>query len=242
MKRLYVVGIGPGSYEKMTQEAVTVLRTCEVIAGYTVYVELLKEQFPEKEYIITGMKREEERCRMAFEQAGQGKTTAMVCSGDSGVYGMAGIILELWEEYPEVEVEVIPGITAAISGGARLGAPLGHDFVIISLSDLLTSWDKICLRLKCAAMSDMAICIYNPSSKKRSDYLKKACDIIAGETGTDRICGYVKNIGRDGEFCKLLSLQELRDEPVDMFTTVFIGNSETKIINGKMVTPRGYPL
>ena len=242
MKRLYVVGMGPGDYQGITGEAIDVLNSCDVIAGYTVYVDLLKEHFPDKEYVVTGMKREEERCRLAFEQAMNGKTTAMVCSGDAGVYGMAGIILQLWKEYEMVDVEVIPGVTAAMSGGAVLGAPLGHDFAVISLSDLLTPWDKICLRLKCAAVSDMVVCLYNPSSKKRADYLKKACHILLEEKDENTVCGYVKNIGRKGESYKLLTLKELADEQVDMFTTVFIGNSCTKEINGKMVTPRGYHL
>ena len=242
MKHLYVIGIGPGAYSKLTGEAMDILNSCEVIAGYSVYVDLLREHFPDKEYVVTGMTREEERCRLAFQHAMKGKTTAMVCSGDSGVYGMAGIILELWEEYEDVEVEVIPGITAALSGGALLGAPLGHDFAIISLSDLLTPWDKICLRLKCAAVSDMVVCLYNPSSRKRADYLKKACDILLEEKHEDTVCGYVRNIGRQGEYCKVLSLRELADEQVDMFTTVFIGNSCTKVVKGKMVTPRGYHL
>lgn len=242
MKRLYVVGMGPGAYEKMTGEAIEILNSCDVIAGYTVYVDLLRGYFPDKDFVVTGMKREEERCRLAFMKAKEGKTTAMVCSGDSGVYGMASIILELWEEYQEVDVEVIPGITAAISGGAVLGAPLGHDFAVISLSDLLTPWEDICLRLKCAAMSDMVICLYNPSSRKRADYLKKACDILLKEKQDTTVCGYVKNIGREGECYKILSLKELALEQVDMFTTVFIGNSHTKTVNGKMVTPRGYHL
>lgn len=242
MNRLYVVGMGPGAIKKMTQEAFDILNTCEVIAGYTVYIDLLKEHFPDKEFVVTGMKQEEKRCRLAFEAASSGQTTAMVCSGDAMVYGMAGIILELSEEYENVEVEIIPGVTAALSGGAVLGAPLGHDFSIISLSDLLTSWEQICLRLKCAALSDMAICLYNPSSKKRADYLKKACEIIWKERNVDVVCGYVKQIGREGQSYKILKLSELIEEEVDMFTTVFIGNSNTKIINGKMVTPRGYHL
>lgn len=240
MKQLYVVGIGPGCYEKMTGEAVNILNMCEVIAGYTVYVDLVREYFKDKEYIVTPMKAEKERCRLAYESADKGKTTAMVCSGDASVYGMAGIILELGEDYPEVEVQIIPGITAALSGSAILGAPVGHDFAIISLSDLLTPWDKICLRLKCAAEADFVICLYNPSSKKRADYLRKACDIILGYQKGNTICGYVRNIGRQGQEYKVLTLEELKEESVDMFTTVFIGNSQTRLINGHMVTPRGY--
>lgn len=242
MKRLYAIGMGPGAYEKMTEEAIEILNACDVIAGYTVYVELIQEYFPDKEFITTGMRQEEERCRLAYIKAQEGKTTAMICSGDSGVYGMASIILELWKDYEDVEVEIIPGVTAAISGGALLGAPLGHDFSVISLSDLLTPWEIICLRLKCAAVSNMVICLYNPSSRKRPDYLRKACDILLKEKQENTVCGYVKNVGRKGETYKILSLKELATEQVDMFTTVFIGNTHTKVINGKMVTPRGYQL
>lgn len=177
---------------------------------------------------------------MAFEEAGQGKTVAMVCSGDAGVYGMSGLILELQQEYLECEVEVVSGVTAALAGGAVLGAPLMHDFAVISLSDLLTPWEKIETRLRCAAEADFSICIYNPSSKKRADYLKRACDIILGQTKEERVCGIVSNIGREGQRARVLMLSELRDTQVDMFTTVFIGNSQTKRIGERMVTPRGY--
>lgn len=240
MCRLYVVGIGPGEYEKMTLEAQNILAQCEVIAGYTVYVDLLKKHFSDKEYIVTGMTKETERCRLALQSAAAGKRTAMVCSGDAGVYGMAGILLELGEDYPQVDISVVAGVTAALSGAAVLGAPLGHDFAVISLSDLLTSWDKIELRLKCAAMSDMAICLYNPSSRKRRDYLQRACNLILEYQNQDTVCGFVKNIGREGECYEILLLSQLAEAKVDMFTTVFIGNSQTRQIKNRMVTPRGY--
>jgi precorrin-3B C17-methyltransferase len=226
----------------MTQEALETLEMCEVIAGYTVYVDLLREQFADKEYIVTGMKQERKRCELALAAAASGRKTAMVCSGDAGVYGMAGILLEMGEAYENVEIVVIAGVTAALSGAAVLGAPLGHDFAVVSLSDLLTPWEKIEKRLKCAAMSDFAICIYNPSSKKRSDYLKRACGIVMQYQSGDTICGYVKNIGREGESFRIMKLHELAQEEVDMFTTVFIGNSMTKKLGGRMVTPRGYRL
>jgi len=164
----------------------------------------------------------------------------MVCSGDAGVYGMAGLIYELSTDYPPIEIEIIPGITAACSGAAVLGAPLIHDFAVISLSDLLTPWELIETRLHSAAKSDFVLCLYNPSSKKRSDYLEKACNIIMEHQSPDTVCGYVKNIGREGQISQLFTLKELAVTKVDMFTTVYIGNSQTKIINGKMVTPRGY--
>ena len=242
MKQIYVVGLGPGAYDAMTFEADSVLRDCEVIVGYNVYVDLIRERYSDKEFVCTGMTKETERCMLAYEAASRGRTTAMVCSGDSGVYGMAGIMLELNERYPEVSVTVVPGITAALSGGAVLGAPLGHDFAVISLSDLLTPWETIAKRLRGAAMSDMVICIYNPCSKKRRDYLMRACDIIMEFASPRTVCGYVKNIGRDGETGRVLTLRELRDEILDMFTTVFIGNSSTVRIDDRMVTPRGYKI
>ena len=238
--KLYVVGIGPGSYEDMTIRAVNALKDSEIIVGYTVYVDLLREHFPEKEMLTTPMRQEQERCQMAILKALEGKRVAMVCSGDSGVYGMSGLILQLAKESPDSEIEVIPGVTAALSGGAVLGAPLGHDFAVISLSDLLTPMELIEDRLKNSASSDMVICLYNPSSKKRADYLKNACEIVLQHQKPETVCGLVRNIGRDGEEMEVLTLSQLKDTNVDMFTTVYIGNSMTREINGRMVTPRGY--
>ncbi|MBE5979771.1 MAG: precorrin-3B C(17)-methyltransferase [Paenibacillaceae bacterium] len=238
--KLYVVGIGPGSYEDMTIRAVNALIDSEIIVGYTVYVDLLREHFPEKEMLTTPMRQEQERCQMAILKAQEGKRVAMVCSGDSGVFGMSGLILQLAKESPDLEIEVIPGVTAALSGGAVLGAPLGHDFAVISLSDLLTPMELIEDRLKNSASSDMVICLYNPSSKKRTDYLKNACEIVLQHQKPETVCGLVRNIGRDGEEMEVLTLAQLKDTNVDMFTTVYIGNSMTREINGRMVTPRGY--
>lgn len=240
--KISVIGIGPGAYENLTIRADQALKECDVVVGYTVYVDLVKEYYGEKEFLSTPMKREVDRCRLAFEEAKKGKKVAMVCSGDAGVYGMAGLMYEVGEEFPEVELEVIPGITAALAGGAVLGAPLTHDFAVISLSDLLTPWETIEKRLHAAAKADFCVSLYNPSSKKRKDYLKKACDIFLQYKALDTVCGYVKNIGREGEEMSILSLKELADTEVDMFTTVFIGNSNTKILREKMITPRGYQI
>ncbi len=242
MAKIYVVGIGPGSYENMTQRAQDALRCCDVIVGYTVYIDLVKEHFPDKQMLTTPMRREVERCRLAFEQAQQGRTVAMICSGDAGIYGMTGVMEELRAEYPGVELETVPGISAVISGAAILGAPLMHDFAVISLSDLLTPWEKIEKRLACAAEADFVICLYNPSSHKRKDYLKRACEIVLRHAAPETVCGIAKNIGREGEDIAVLTLAELRDTPVDMFSTVFIGNSQTKNVGGRMVTPRGYKI
>ncbi|MDO5335919.1 MAG: precorrin-3B C(17)-methyltransferase [Eubacteriales bacterium] len=240
MSKIYVVGIGPGSYEQMTGRAVQALQCSDAIIGYTVYVDLVKEHFPGKEFLTTGMKKEVERCTLAFEEARKGKNVSMICSGDAGVYGMSGLMYEVGVNYPDIELEIIPGVTAATGGAAVLGAPLIHDFCLISLSDLLTPWEKIEARLLGASKADFVICLYNPSSKKRHDYLKKACDLMMTYKSPETVCGIVGNIAREGEISRVMTLQELRDTQVDMFTTVFIGNSQTKSIGGKMVTPRGY--
>ena len=240
MNKLYVIGIGPGEYEQMTLKAIHAMEKSEVIIGYTVYVDLVKEHFPGKEFLTTPMKKEVDRCVMAFEEAKKGKVVSMICSGDAGVYGMSGLMYEVGVNYPEVELEIIPGVTAATGGAAVLGAPLIHDFCLISLSDLLTPWEKIEARLLAAAEADFVVCMYNPSSRKRSDYLQKACDLMMQYKSPETVCGIVSYIGRDGEHYEVMDLKTLRDTKVDMFTTVWVGNSQTKEINGKMVTPRGY--
>ena len=155
---------------------------------------------------------------------------------------MAGLMYEISEEFnnSNIDIEIIPGVTAALGGASVLGAPLIHDFAVISLSDLLTPWEKIEARLKAAAASDLVVCLYNPSSRKRKDYLKRACEYLLENKSADTVCGYVRNIGREGECFELCTLGELKDRQVDMFTTVFVGNEQTKIIDGHMVTPRGY--
>lgn len=239
MNKLSVVGMGPGSYDQMTIRAAQALQEAQVIAGYSVYVDLVKPHFPDKEYLVTPMRQEADRCRMAIDAACAGKSVAMISSGDAGVYGMAGLIYEL-AQGRDLQIEVIPGVTAALSGGAVLGAPLTHDFAVISLSDLLTPWEKIEARLDMAARADFSIVLYNPSSMKRADYLRRAVEILLRHKAPETVCGAVRNIGRDGESYELMSLTELADHQADMFTTVFIGNSQTRNLSGKMVTPRGY--
>ena len=238
--KVTVIGLGPGGGADLTGRARAALEGCDLIVGYTAYIELVKPDFPEKEVLSTGMRREVDRCRAAVEAALTGKNVAVVCSGDSGVYGMAGLIYEVAQEYDPIEIEVVPGITAACGGAAVLGAPLTHDFAVISLSDLLTPWEKIEKRLTAAAQADFVICLYTPSSKNRPDYLQRACDILLRDKDPDTVCGYVRNIGREGETAVMCPLSRLRDTQVDMFTTVFIGNSQTRWLGGKMVTPRGY--
>lgn len=238
--KLYVIGIGPGGADQMTPRALAAIQDSDIIAGYTTYIDLVRPLIGEKEILQTPMKQEIDRCTRARDAALTGRTVAMICSGDAGVYGMAGLMHEVCAEHPEIDIEVVPGITAACAGAAVLGAPLIHDFAVISLSDLLTPWEKIEKRLDLASQADFCICLYNPSSKKRADYLQKACDIMLRSKSPDTPCGTVQNIGRDGECGTVYTLAALRDVKVDMFTTVFVGNSQTRVIGGKMVTPRGY--
>jgi len=272
LSKIYAVGIGPGDYEQMTLKAIQTLEKCDVIIGYTVYVDLVKEHFPDKEFLTTPMKQEIVRCKMAFEEARMGKQVAMICSGDAGVYGMAGLLYELKhklyahepriygdieaetkaetdieakiiteaETKAEIDIEIVCGVSAVISGAGLLGAPLMHDFCVVSLSDLLTPWEQIETRLKHAAQGDFSICLYNPSSHKRQDYLEKACRILLEFKAETTVCGIAKNIGRKDESYEILTLERLMTTQVDMFTTVFIGNSQTQLMENKMVTPRGY--
>lgn len=239
MGSITVIGIGPGKKEYMTQEAIDALKDSDLIVGYTTYINILDEEFKNKEILSTPMRQEEERVRLCLLKAKEGFKVALVCSGDAGVYGLASLVYEMSID-EDVDINVISGVTAANSGAAILGAPLNHDFCVISLSDLLTPWELIENRLIMAAKGDFCIALYNPSSNKRPDYLMKACDILLNIIEAERPCGWVKNIGRNDTESRVCSLKTLRDEKVDMFTTVFIGNSNTKIINGKLVTPRGY--
>lgn len=240
--RIYIIGMGPGREEMMTAEALDALERSDVIIGYTVYIKLLGERFAGKELLTTPMRQESERCELCFAEVQKGKQVSLICSGDAGVYGLASLMFEMGKRHPETELVVIPGITAANSGAAVLGAPLNHDFCVISLSDLLTPWEKIEKRLTAAAEGDFAMAIYNPSSHKRKDYLARACDILLRVIEAERPCGYVENIGREGTRAVTCTLRELRNAQVNMFTTVFVGNSGSEIVNGKLITKRGYEI
>ena len=240
MGKLYIVGFGPGSAEQMTELCKSCLLGSDVIVGYTGYINMLRPLFSDKTFYESGMTLETERCQKAIELANEGKTVCVVSSGDSGIYGMASLVFELAEGIPELEIEVIPGVTAAISGAALLGAPIGNDFAVISLSDLLTPWETIEKRLRAAAAGDFAICLYNPGSKKRTGHIKSACDILLEAMPADRPCGITRSIGRDGQSISLLTLGRLRETQVDMTETVFIGNSGTRFIGGRLVASRGY--
>ncbi len=238
--KIYVVGIGPGDPMFLTPQARQAIADSEVIVGYKLYIDLLGDLSDGKELVASSMKRETERCKIAVETALKGKTVAVVCSGDAGVYGMAGLVLEIAEPHPDLDIEIIPGVTAAISAAAVLGSPLTNDFAVVSLSDLLTPWEVIEKRLSSASAGDFVTCLYNPGSKTRTDYLSRACEIILQHKPAETACGLVQNIGREGESSKICTLAELQNFPVDMFTLVIIGNSQTKVINNRLVTQRGY--
>jgi precorrin-3B C17-methyltransferase len=244
MKKITVVGIGPGSINGMTAEAHTALSAAELIAGYTAYIDLVAPFFPGTPVYRTGMMQETERCRFALEQAASGITVALVCSGDSGVYGMSSLVYELSHLFPAVDIEIISGVTAALSGAAVLGSPLTNDFAVISLSNLLTPQNVIERRLRAAAAGDFCIALYNPASHRRPDTLRHACRILEEILAPATPGGWVRNIGRDGCSSSICTLDELSRAELDMFCTAFIGNSMTKVIatrqGERLVTCRGY--
>ena len=212
MGKLYVVGFGPGGYEHMTAKCIDVIKNADVVTGYTTYVNILKEYFPDKNYIATPMMQEVKRCEMAVEEGAQ------------------------------IEIETVPGVTAASAAASVLGAPLMHDFAVISLSDLMTPLDLIMKRVDCAGQGDLIVCLYNPKSKKRVDYVEKAADILMKYRKAETPVGIVRNAGRKDESHCITTLGALKDADIDMFSVVIIGNSQTYEKNGRMITPRGYRL
>jgi precorrin-3B C17-methyltransferase len=238
--KIFVVGLGPGGKDQLTPRGEAALAASDVLVGYTVYIDLIRDRWPEKELVATPMTTEVDRCLLCLDRALGGQTAAMVCSGDPGIYGMAGLMYQVCRDHPEVEIQVIPGVTAASAGAALLGAPLMHDFAVISLSDALTPWETIEKRLLAAADGDFVLCIYNPASHRRPDTLARAAEILLTRLPPERPCGLARRVGREGESWEICTLRELGKIPADMFTTVFIGNGRTLILNGRMVTPRGY--
>lgn len=241
---ILVIGLGPGNGTEITPRALSALRSCDVVVGYSVYIDIVNDILPGLDTRPFPMKHEVERCRNALGIATSrpdGATVGIVSSGDPGVYGMAGVLLEVVHEAgTDVDVEIVPGITACCSAAARVGAPLTHDFAVISLSDLLTPWETIAKRLRLAAEADFVLCLYNPASRKRHDYLRRACEAIAPFKSPTTPCAWVRMAGRADESFQIIPFSELTDTEVDMFCTVLIGNSMTKAFGGRMVTPRGY--
>jgi len=241
--KLFVVGVGPGHPLDRTRRAEAALRQSEVIAGYTKYIELVEDLCEGKELISTGMTREVDRCRMALDKVAQGYVVSLISSGDAGIYGMAGLALELAAaEGMDVDIEVAPGVSAANAAGALLGAPLSLDFATISLSDLLVPWEMIKKRLEAVAAADMACALYNPKSRKRVAQLEAAADIFRRSRPGSTPVGVCDSIGLDGQSVRISDLDNFQKEEIGMRTIIIIGCSDTKVINGRMVTPRGYSL
>lgn len=238
MGKLYVIGIGPGGLDEMTLRAVKAIEESDIIVGYTKYIEMIKDLIKDKEIFKTGMRGEEERCKEALKLS-KDKKVALISTGDSGIYGMAGLILEM-RKYEDVEI--IPGITASSAAGSVLGAPLMHDNCNISLSDLMTPYEDIKKRVRLAAEGDFVISLYNPKSKGRPHYLRECIDIIKEFRDDKTPIAVVRNALREGERKEIFTLKDFNDEVVDMFSIVIIGNSKSYIKDGYFVTPRGYKI
>lgn len=237
--KIYVVGIGPGLHEHMTNAARVAIEKSDVIVGYSTYLNIIEDIIKDKEIDSSGMKKETDRCKRAIEYAMTGKTVAVVSSGDPGVYGMAGLVLELAED---MDVEIVPGVSAANAAASALGAPLMHDYCVISLSDLLTDWELIKRRLEAAGMGDFVVALYNPKSIKRVEHIEVAREIMLKHKKADTPVGIVQNARREGERVVVTTLEDMLSHEIDMFTTVIIGNGNTYVKDGKMVTPRGYKI
>lgn len=238
---IYVIGIGPGCRDLMTQEAISAMEDAEVIVGYKTYIKLVEDFIKDKEVVQNGMRKEVDRCQDAIDIAKTGKKVAAISSGDAGIYGMAGLILELiTKQELDIPVKVVPGVTASIGAAAVLGAPIMHDFCHISLSDLLTPWEVIEKRLRLAAEADFVICLYNPRSKGRSEHLANAFKIMGEFKDGSTPVGIVKDVGREDQEKFICTFDTMDFERVDMTTMVIIGNKSTYIHDDLMITPRGY--
>ena len=238
MGKIYVVGLGPGNKENMTFRAYDVLKNSDIIIGYKTYVDLIEGMFPDKKIIKSYMKKEVERCEETLKLALEGNIISLISSGDAGVYGMAGLMLEIAGD--QVEVEIVPGITSANASASLGGAPIVHDSVNISLSNLLTDWELIKKRIDLASQGDFVITLYNPKSSGRPELINEARDIMLKHKRKDTPVLIARNVGREGENYDITTLDKMLDYEINMFSTVIIGNSNTKVVNNKMITPRGY--
>ena len=238
MGKIYVVGLGPGNKENMTFRAYDVLKNSDIIIGYKTYVDLIEGMFPDKKIIKSYMKKEVARCEETLKLALEGNIISLISSGDAGVYGMAGLMLEIANG--QVEVEIVPGITSANASASLGGAPIVHDSVNISLSNLLTDWELIKKRIDLASQGDFVITLYNPKSSGRPELINEARDIMLKHKRKDTPVLIARNVGREGEDYDITTLDKMLDYEINMFSTVIIGNSNTKVVNNKMITPRGY--
>jgi precorrin-3B C17-methyltransferase len=241
--KIYIVGTGPGAKEHMSLRAIEALKESDVIVGYKTYIDLLSGIIEGKTVISSGMRRETERCSQVIGLAAEGKTVSLISSGDPGVYGMAGILLEmLHQSQHQIAVEIVPGITSALSSASLAGAPLMNDFAVISLSDLMTPWEVIENRIDKAAQGDFVMCIYNPKSAERVKHIENCAQIVSKYRKPDTPVAIVRDAMREGADVTLTTLAEITLQEIDMTTTVIIGNSQTFVSCGKMITPRGYTI
>ena len=243
MGKITVIGLGPGSLDDMTPKALKAIQQAEVVAGYNTYIKLIETLLEGKKVIGTGMMQEIDRCSLAVESAVGGKNTIVVSSGDSGVYGMAGLVLEIVLKYKKEErpeVEIIAGISAVNASASILGAPLMHDFAVISLSNLLTPWELIKKRVECAAQGDFVVALYHPKSKKRVQNIEEVREIMLKYKSPDTPVGIVNNASRPNQAKAISTLRDFTKEDINMFSMVIIGNSKTYVKDGYMITPRGY--
>lgn len=236
-----MVGIGPGGPLERTRRAEEAITASDVVAGYTRYVELVADLTAGKELIATGMTREAERCRFALARAKEGKTVSLISSGDPGIYGMAGLVLELTASGGiDVPIEIVPGVTAASALAARLGAPLMCDFAVLSLSDLLVPWETIRRRLEAVAAADLVVALYNPRSQKRTRQLDEAAEIFGRHRPGTTPVGVGTAVGTTEERIHLSDLDHFRGLPIAMRSVIIIGNRSSRELAGWLVTPRGY--
>ena len=246
MGKITVIGIGPGSLEDMTPRARKAIESAEVVVGYKTYIKLVESIIGGKEIIDNGMMQQVERCQLAVKSAAEGKETVVISSGDSGIYGMAGLVLELVLQLPENERPewggVVAGISAVQASAAILGAPLMHDFAVISLSDLMTPWELIKKRAEAAASADFVIALYNPKSHKRVNHIEEIREIVMKYRSPETPVGIVSSASRDAEEKVISNLENFTKEDIHMFSLVIIGNSNTYVKDGYMITPRGYKL
>ena len=242
MKKIIVAGIGPGSREDITPAVIEAVREADVVVGYKYYFQFVEQYLkPRCECVDTGMKKERERAEQAFELAQQDKTVVVISSGDAGIYGMAPLIFEMKrEQKADVEIETLPGISAFQKAASLLGAPIGHDMCIISLSDLMTPWEVIERRIKAAAVGDFVTAIYNPKSHGRYWQLYRLQELFLKYRSAETPIGYVRQAGREEQTVKVTTLGAFDPEQIDMFTVILIGNSQTYLYDDKMITPRGY--
>ncbi|WP_243345848.1 precorrin-3B C(17)-methyltransferase [Parabacteroides sp. FAFU027] len=241
--KIFIIGTGPGSIEYMSQRAINAVKACNIVVGYKTYINLIQSLLDDKTVVSSGMRKEVDRCGEVINLAKQGNVVGLISSGDAGVYGMAGILLEmLAQSGDDIDVEVVPGITSALSSASLAGAPLMNDFAVISLSDLMTPWEVITHRIDKAAEGDFVISLYNPKSKERVEQIGIFREIVLRHRKPETPVVIVRDAMREEQQVTITTLGEMLTHHIDMTTTLIVGNSQTFVHNGRMITPRGYKI